>query len=191
MAEQHEPPLLRAAEEGDVTAVEALLSAGDEDVVNCVDLVYQAFRKGDLKLNPDVIGGRVTYHDPCNIARSGWVVEQPREILKHICQDYVEMTPRGTENYCCGGGGGSVSIDELREFRTGLGGKTKADQISATKSDIVVAPCANCKKQLREVCEDNGLDNVKIIGLHDLLLKSVVLPDHMKVASADQPGSES
>ncbi len=42
----------------------------------------------------------------------------------------------------------------------------------------MVAPCANCKKQLREVCEDNGLDHVKVVGLHDLLLKAIVPPAH-------------
>ena len=32
-----------------------------------------------------------------------------------------------------------------------------ADQIGATGAKYLVSPCANCKKQLREVCEDNGL----------------------------------
>jgi hypothetical protein len=37
----------------------------------------------------------------------------------------------------------------------------------------LVAPCANCKKQLKEVCEDHGLDDVEVVGLHDLLLKTI------------------
>jgi DNA-directed RNA polymerase subunit RPC12/RpoP len=36
-----------------------------------------------------------------------------------------------------------------------------------------VAPCANCKKQLRELMEDNGID-CQIVGLHDLLYKAIV-----------------
>jgi Fe-S oxidoreductase len=115
----------------------------------------------------------VTYHDPCNIARSGRITEEPREILKAICRDYVEMTPNRSENLCCGGGAGTVSIDEIRPFRTGLMGKRKAEQIRATGAKYVVAPCANCKKQLREVCADNGLDDVEVVGLHDLLLKVI------------------
>ena len=43
--------------------------------------------------------------------------------------------------------------------------------IRATGAKYVVSPCANCKKQLREVCEDNGLEDVEVVGLHDLLLK--------------------
>jgi Fe-S oxidoreductase len=120
-------------------------------------------------------------------------VDQPREILRHISKDYVEMTPRGMDNYCCGGGGGTVSIDEIREFRTKIGGRTKAEQIARTGADIVVAPCANCKKQLREVCEDNGLGHVRVVGLHDLMLKAIEPPEFMKIkepAADGKPESE-
>ena len=142
-------------------------------VVNCMEYAHAMLEAGRLPLTGNRIEGRVTYHDPCNLARSGRIIEQPREILKTICDDFVEMTPNRTQNYCCGGGGGTVSIDEIRSFRTGLMGKRKAEQIRATGAQIVVSPCANCKKQLREVCEDNGLEDVEVLGLHDLLLKVI------------------
>jgi Fe-S oxidoreductase len=128
---------------------------------------------GRLPLRRELFEERVTYHDPCNIARTGRITEQPREILRAICRDFVEMTPNRAENYCCGGGGGTVSIDEIRAFRTGPLGKRKADQIRETGAKFVVSPCANCKKQLREVCADNGLDDVTVVGLHDLILKVI------------------
>jgi Fe-S oxidoreductase len=127
---------------------------------------------GRLRLKDERIPGRITYHDPCNIARAGRITEEPREILKAICADYVEMTPNRTENYCCGGGGGTVSIDEMRGFRTLIGGKRKAEQLRATGAKYVIAPCANCKKQLKEVIEDHKLD-IELIGLHDLILRAI------------------
>ena len=141
-------------------------------VVNCVELAARRYREGKLRLKPRCIEARVTYHDPCNIARSGWIVEQPRELLKVIAKDYVEMAPNGMRNYCCGGGGGTVSIDELHDFRMQVGGRVKAEQIRATGAEIVVAPCANCKKQLKELVEHHGL-NVQIKGLHDLLYEAI------------------
>jgi len=144
------------------------------EVVNCLQYAWQQMEKGRIPMKEGVrIEERVTYHDPCNISRNGRITEEPREILKAICKDYVEMTPNRRENYCCGGGGGTVSIDEIRAFRTGPLGRRKARQIKETGAEYVVSPCANCKKQLREVCEDNGLDNVQVVGLHDLLLKVI------------------
>jgi len=161
-------------------------------VVNCLEYAYQMLEAGKLPLKDTRIEERVTYHDPCNIARTGRITEEPREILKAICKDYVEMTPNRTRNYCCGGGGGTVSIDEIRSFRTKLMGKRKADQIRATEAQIVVSPCANCKKQLREVCEDNELNDVEVVGLHDLLLKVIDfgVPEPKAEQSAADPQSD-
>ncbi len=142
-------------------------------VVNCMQYAHRMLDAGKIPLKHERIHERVTYHDPCNIARAGRITEEPREILKTICDDFVEMTPNRTRNYCCGGGGGTVSIDEIRAFRTGPMGKRKADQIRATGAKYLVSPCANCKKQLREICEDNGLDDVEVVGLHDLLLRVI------------------
>jgi Fe-S oxidoreductase len=117
----------------------------------------------------------VTYHDPCNIARSGWIVEQPREILRAFVRDFVDMAPHGQRNYCCGGGGGLVSVDEIHDFRMEVGGRVKAEQIRETGAEIVVAPCANCKKQLKELVEHYELP-CQVMGLHDLVLRAIEIP---------------
>jgi len=143
------------------------------EVVNCLQYAHQQWKAGKIPLKAEKLKEKITYHDPCNIARAGKITEEPRELLQAICENYVEMTPNRTENYCCGGGGGTVSIDEIRDFRTKLMGKRKADQIRDTGAEIVVSPCANCKKQLKEVCEDNDLADVQVVGLHDLLLKMI------------------
>ncbi len=141
-------------------------------VVNCMEFAYDAWKAGKLKLFRGAIKERVTYHDPCNLARSKWVTEPPRELLRYICEDFVEMTPNREENICCGGGGGTVSIDELRVYRTSVSGKAKAEQIRATGAAYCVGPCANCKKQLKELMEDQQVD-CEIVGLHDLLYKAI------------------
>jgi Fe-S oxidoreductase len=142
-------------------------------VINIMEYTHQAWKEGRIKLDPNVVTEPVTYHDPCNIARPGWIVEQPRELLKAFCKNYVEMTPNRRDNICCGGGGGTVSIDEIRSYRTSIAGRVKAEQIRATGAKYCVAPCANCKKQLRELMEDQGID-CQIVGLHDLLYKAII-----------------
>ncbi|MDP8240416.1 MAG: (Fe-S)-binding protein [Candidatus Hatepunaea meridiana] len=144
-------------------------------VINCMEYALDCLEKGKIKLNSDIITERVTYHDPCNIARSGWIVDQPRKILKSFVKDFVEMEPHGINNYCCGGGGGLVSIDEIHDFRMDIGGKVKAEQIRQTGAEILISPCANCKKQLKELVEHYELP-CKVMGLHDLILKAIEIP---------------
>ncbi len=141
-------------------------------VVNILELTLQLIEEGKIELDPNVITEKVTYHDPCNYARSGWIVEQPRKIIKSFIKNFVEMTPNGKHNLCCGGGSGTVSVDELNDYRMNTAGKAKAEQLKATGADIVITPCANCKKQMEEVIEHFKLP-MKRMGLHDLILKAV------------------
>lgn len=154
--------------------VPAFVREGALPVVSVLELTWQAIQSGRIRLDPNAIPERVTYHDPCNLARSGWLIEQPRRILGSFVKDFVEMQPNGRQNYCCGGGGGLVSLDETYEFRMQVSGKTKAEQIRATGAEIVVSPCANCKKQLRELMDYYHLP-VQVVGVHDLVLRAIQL----------------
>ena len=158
-------------------------------MLNIMEYTYKAWKEGKVKFNPDFITEKVSYHDPCNLARQRWIVNQPREILKSFCKNYIEMTPSGEDNICCGGGGGTVSIDEIRPYRTTVGGKLKADQIRKAGCEILVAPCANCKKQLRELVEDQGID-CQVVGLHDLIYKAIIFDDSLMVKEKDPSKEE-
>ncbi len=157
-------------------------------VVNIIEYTHRVWKEGRLKLNPGVVTERVSYHDPCNYARNRWIVNQPREVLKSFCKNYFEMAPSGENNICCGGGGGTVSIDEIRPYRTTVGGRMKAEQIRRSGCEVLVAPCANCKKQLRELVEDQGID-CKVVGFHDLIYNAIEFDDSLKVAR-DEAGKE-
>jgi Fe-S oxidoreductase len=151
--------------------------AGKEEypVLNFMEYTLDCIRKGKIQIDPDIITERVTYHDPCNIARSGWIINQPREILKSFVKNFVEMEPHGQNNFCCGGGGGLVSIDEIHDFRMNIGGRVKAEQLKQTGADICIAPCANCKKQLKELVEHYDIP-CQVMGLHDLILRAILIP---------------
>ena len=154
-------------------------------VINIMEFTYKVWKEGRLNLDPDVVKERVAYHDPCNIARQRWIIDQPREILKAFCKNYVEMTPSGENNICCGGGGGTVSIDEIRPYRTTIGGKLKADQIRESGCEILIAPCANCKKQLKELVEDQNIE-CQVMGLHDLIYKAIIFDNSLIVQKENE-----
>ncbi|MGD8992726.1 MAG: (Fe-S)-binding protein, partial [Desulfobacterales bacterium] len=69
-------------------------------------------REGRIKLDKTKAEGTVTYHDPCQIARNAGVIDEPRYILKHLTDDFWELTDEPRYNWCCGGGGGLVAMGE-------------------------------------------------------------------------------
>jgi Fe-S oxidoreductase len=120
-----------------------------------VELIARYLREGRIKLDPALIEGKVTYHDPCQIGRNGGIFEEPREVLRALTPNFVELTPNRQENWCCGGGGGLISMGEL-EFRM-KSSKVKAEQMKASGAQVITTACENCHSQLTDLNEHYGL----------------------------------
>jgi len=58
------------------------------------------------------LGLRVTYHDPCYLARYNGVTEAPRRILSALGCELVEMPRNRSNTFCCGAGGGRIWMDD-------------------------------------------------------------------------------
>lgn len=114
----------------------------------------------------------LTYHDPCQIARRGGVVEQPRRLLNEVAADFREMPDTGTMNWCCGGGGG-VSANTRAEPLRFQAFKVKKRQLEATGAKTLVTACANCRIVLEEGLEHHHMQ-VEVIGLTELLATYLV-----------------
>lgn len=109
----------------------------------------------------------MTYHDPCQIARRGGVVEQPRRLLNAVADDFREMPDAGTMNWCCGGGGG-VSANSRAEPLMLQAFRHKKGQIEATGVSTLVTACANCRIVMEESLEHYHM-KVEVVGLTELL----------------------
>lgn len=130
------------------------------EVLTSVELINNYIREG--RIVPDKLKNskKVTLHDPCNLVRGGGIMREQREILAKAVNDFTEMNPFGNDNYCCGGGGGQLSMSEYNDRRMGAG-RIKADQIKATAAEVVVTPCHNCVDQLIQINQAYKL-NVQI-----------------------------
>jgi Fe-S oxidoreductase len=120
------------------------------EVKSILEVVAGYIREGRIKLDPSRNSDRFTLHDPCNLVRFGGIVEEQRYILRHAVANFVEMIPNRQNNFCCGGGGGQLSMTRFSQRRINAG-KVKADQIKKTGAKVVVAPCHNCIDQLTEL----------------------------------------
>jgi Fe-S oxidoreductase len=143
------------------------------EVVTSVELIYQYMKEGTIITSPEKLRGRFTLHDPCNLVRSGGIIQQQREILRQIAPDFVEMTPHGIDNFCCGGGGGQLAMSEYNERRMKIA-EIKADQIRKTGADTVVTPCHNCVDQLIQINSHYRL-GVQIKTLAEVVADALVL----------------
>lgn len=83
------------------------------------------------------------------------------------------MTPHGVDNFCCGGGGGQLSMSEYGERRMKIA-EIKAEQIRRTGASTVVTPCHNCIDQLTQINNKFKL-GVNVKTLAEVVAEALVL----------------
>ncbi len=106
---------------------------------------------------------KVTYHDPCHLARGQGITKEPREILKKIKGiEFVEMEE---PNRCCGAGGGVRSGKPELALKMG---KKKVDMIKKLGVDAVVTICPFCEYNIKDSIEKEG-SNIKVLNILNLL----------------------
>ena len=155
--------------------------------VSCMPLLEEIVFSGKLKLDPQRNNFPVTLHDPCNMVRLMGVVEPQRRILRKICPQFREMTPKGVENYCCGGGSGFAIMSPMNfpDWKLGVGGRMKVKQILETFEDVIspdimkyiCSPCSNCKAQFRDLIQYYELEkrcNIHYTGLVEFIVNAMV-----------------
>ncbi len=156
------------------------------NVISYIELAAEQIRRGRIKVDKKRNTERVTYHDPCNQARSGGIIDEPRYILSKVVMDFQDMEPHGENNFCCGGGGGALTMSEFRDRRLAAA-KVKADQIVATDAKIVATSCHNCIDQLSEIGKHYKL-GVKVMNLCELVANAIVLPPKAVTVAVQEIG---
>ena len=100
-----------------------------------------------------------TVQDPCQLVRKAFgdpVADDLRYVVKKVvgAENFIDMAPNKSNNYCCGGGGGFLQSGfpkQRREY-----GRIKFDQIQATKAQYAITPCHNCHAQVHDLAEHYG-----------------------------------
>lgn len=129
------------------------------ELVSIVNLYARWIREGKLQVNSDWnkdLKIKFTIQDPCNPTRKSlrdYFADDLRFVVKTVVgeENFVDLYPNKTNNFCCGGGGGTLQApykDERLAY-----GLIKADQVKATGATYVAVPCHNCHAQLHELSE--------------------------------------
>jgi Fe-S oxidoreductase len=120
----------------------------------------------------------VTFHDSCNPSRAMGLFEEPRFILRSVCNNFHEM-PEGTireQTFCCGSGSG-LGTDENLEMRM-RGGFPRANAVKYVRDrfgvNLLACICAIDKATLPTLLE-YWVPGVEVAGVHELVGNALVM----------------
>jgi heterodisulfide reductase subunit D len=122
---------------------------GHYKVLHHTQFLKSLIKEGRLKIEGGSYKGkRITYHDPCYLARANNIFEAPRELIKKLDAELVEMKSCKTRGLCCGAGGAQMFKDaeqgnkEINSERT--------EQALDTQAEIIAAACPFCTTMLTD-----------------------------------------
>jgi Fe-S oxidoreductase len=173
-------------------------NAKSTKMVHIAEFTADLIKNNKLNLDPSRNDHlKVTFHDSCNPARGMGLLDEPRYVLKSVCNNFYEM-PEDTireKTFCCGSGSG-LNAGEDMELRM-RGGMPRANAVKYVheKYDVnmLATICAIDRAALSDLM-GYWVPEVEVTGLHELVANALILEGEQKrttnLRSETLPGME-
>lgn len=142
---------------------------GDYEVVHHTQFLKSLLEDGRLTIEGGKFKGkRITFHDPCYLGRANNVYEAPRELIRKLDAELVEMKNCRKKGLCCGAGGAQM----FKEPEAGNKDVNieRTEQALETKPDIVAAGCPFCNTMLTDgVKGKEKEEEVEVLDVAELI----------------------
>jgi Fe-S oxidoreductase len=154
-------------------------NAASTRMVHISEFTADLIRHDKLRLDPSRNDHwNVTFHDSCNPARAMGLFEEPRAIIRRVCNHFHEM-PENTireQTFCCGSGSG-LGTDENMEMRL-RGGLPRANAVKFVHEkhgvNLLLCMCAIDKATLPPLLE-YWVPGVEVGGVHEMVGNALVM----------------
>ncbi|MBW1729512.1 MAG: (Fe-S)-binding protein [Deltaproteobacteria bacterium] len=148
-------------------------------MVHITEFTADLIRHNKLNLDPSRNDNLVvTFHDSCNPARGMGLFEEPRYVIKSVCNNFYEMPPETIreQTFCCGSGAG-LNAGENMELRM-RGGLPRANAVKYVHEkygvNMMACICAIDRAVLPTLME-YWVPEVQITGVHELVANALIL----------------
>ncbi|MDC3153646.1 (Fe-S)-binding protein [Bacteroidota bacterium] len=136
---------------------------GNYEVYHHSEFVHDLIESKKITISQNSIDEVMTFHDPCYLGRGNNIYNQPREIIKRLSKNFIEM-PRNKRNSLCCGAGGAQMFKEAEKGSAEIN-IVRTQEALDTKSKIIVTGCPFCNTMMS--------DGVKNINEGAALVKDI------------------
>lgn len=142
---------------------------GNYEVVHHTTFLKSLLEDGRLTVEGGKFKGkRITFHDPCYLGRANNVYEAPRDLLRKLEVELVEMRKCKSKGLCCGAGGAQM----FKEPEPGNKDVNieRTEQALETKPDIIAAGCPFCNTMMTDgVKNKEKEDAIEVMDVAEMI----------------------
>ena len=155
-------------------------NASSTKMVHITEFTADLIKHGKLDLDPSRNDHlKVTFHDSCNTARGMGLFDEPRYVIKNVCNNFYDM-PANTireQTFCCGSGSG-LNAGEDMELRM-AGGLPRGNAVKSVKEkhgvNMLSTICAIDRAVLGDLV-DYWVGDVEVTGVHEMVANALNVP---------------
>lgn len=142
---------------------------GDYEVMHHTQFLKSLMDEGRLKVEGGKFKGkRITFHDPCYLGRANNVYEAPRDLLRKLEVELIEMKRCKRSGLCCGAGGAQM-FKEPEPGNKDINVERTEDALE-TKPDIIAAGCPFCNTMMTDgVKSKEKEDSIQVMDVAELI----------------------
>jgi len=131
---------------------------GSYQVIHHTEFINTLLSEKRIKINGGSFKGKkITYHDSCYLGRANKIYEAPRDLIKELDLDLVEMKNSRSNGLCCGAGGAQMFKEPEK------GNKDvnilRTEEALDTGGEIIAVACPFCNIMMSDGVK--GLDKSK------------------------------
>ena len=122
---------------------------GSFEVLHHTQLINQLMSEGKITIEGGAFKGKkITFHDPCYLGRGNGEYEAPRDLIRKLDAELVEMKRSKANGLCCGAGGAQM----FKEAEKGLKeiNVERTEDVLETGSEVVAAGCPFCNTMMTD-----------------------------------------
>ena len=114
-------------------------------------------------------GKRITYHDPCYLGRANQVYEAPRDLIRKLDAELVEMKSCKSKGLCCGAGGAQM-FKEPEKGNKDINIE-RTEQALETQPEIIAAGCPFCNTMMTDGVKNKEKENdIEVKDIAELIV---------------------
>lgn len=117
---------------------------GNYEVIHHATFLQHLIDEGKIRIKEggSFKGKKITYHDSCYLGRGNNIYEAPRDVLKMLDADLVEMKRSRSKGLCCGAGGAQM-FKEPEKGKKDINVE-RTEEALATGASMVAVACPFC-----------------------------------------------
>ena len=143
---------------------------GNYQVIHHTQLIQELLAEGKLRIQPDSAANLTTYHDPCYLGRQNDILAEPRQVLKQVSPQLVELERTGNQSFCCGAGGAQMWKEE-EAGQQRVSANRMAEAI-ASGADTLAVGCPFCMVMLTDAKKDANA-SLEVLDIAEIVAKSL------------------